>query len=91
LKINRILKDIKSKISADFIYYDNKKIIITTTLDLNIVEKYMKILFNINLNDIICPQLSQSKLYLQILGVSYYIDNMDFPIISNAIENIKNT
>jgi len=30
LKINRLLKDIKSKISANFICYDNKKIIITT-------------------------------------------------------------
>jgi len=40
------LKDIKSKISANFIHYDNKKIIITTnkamtTLDLNIVKKYV--------------------------------------------------
>ena len=97
LKINRPLKGIKSKISANFICYDNKKIIITTnkamaTLDLNIVKKYIKILNNINSNDVICSQLPQSKLYLQILELSYYIGNLDFPIISNVVEKIiKNT
>ena len=28
--INRLLKDIKSKVSANFIHFDNKDIIITT-------------------------------------------------------------
>ena len=42
--INRLLKDIKSEISANFIYLDNKEIIITINKvaipsDLNIVEK----------------------------------------------------
>ena len=50
----------KSEISADFIYSNNKEVIIITnkavaTLDLNIVEKYIKNLNNINLNDIISP------------------------------------
>jgi len=57
------LKDVKSKVSADFIYLDNKEIIITTnkataTSDLNIIEKYIKELNNIDLNDIMSPQLS---------------------------------
>ena len=57
LNINRLLKDIKSKVLANFIYLDNKEIIITTnkaiaTSDLNIIKKYIKELNNINLNNI---------------------------------------
>jgi len=42
--INRLLKDIKSNVSADFICSNNKEIVITTnnavaTSNLNIVEK----------------------------------------------------
>ena len=53
LNINRLLKDVKSKISADSIYFDNKSIIIITnkvaaSLDLNIVERYVKDLNNID-------------------------------------------
>jgi len=54
--INRLLKDVKSKVSANFIYSNNKGIIITTnkiiaSLDLSIVERYVKELNNINSND----------------------------------------
>ena len=42
--INRLLKGIKQKISADFIHSDNKRVIITmnkiaSTSDINIIEK----------------------------------------------------
>jgi len=51
------LKDVKSEVLADFIHLDNKEIIITTnkastTSDLNVIEKYIKELNNINSNDI---------------------------------------
>jgi len=54
--INRLLKDVKSKVSANFIYSNNKGIIIATnkiiaSLDLSIVERYVKELNNINSND----------------------------------------
>jgi len=57
LNINKLLKDIKSEVLADFIYFNNKRIIITTnkavaTSDLNVMEKYIKELNNINLNNI---------------------------------------
>jgi len=57
LNINKLLKDIKSEVLADFIYFNNKRIIITTnkavaTSDLNVIEKYIKELNNINLNNI---------------------------------------
>jgi len=51
--IDRLLKDMKSNVSADFIYSNNKEVIITTTAsDLNIVKKYIKKLNNVDLNDI---------------------------------------
>ena len=47
ININRTLKNIKSNIMADFICVDNKGIIITTNnitspLDLQAIEKYIK-------------------------------------------------
>ena len=95
--INRLLKDMKSEVLADFIFFDNKGSIITTnkavaTSDLNIVEKYIKELNNINSNNIISPCLSQFKSYLKILGISYYLANTNSPITSNIVEEIiKNT
>ena len=55
--IDRLLKDMKSNVSADFIYSNNKEVIITTNkvvaaFDLNIVKKYIKKLNNVDLNDI---------------------------------------
>ena len=54
--INRLLKGVKSKVSADFIYSNNKGIITTNkaiaSLDLSIVERYVKELININSNDV---------------------------------------
>lgn len=54
--INRLLKGVKSKVSVDFIYSNNKGIITTnkaiTSLDLSIVERYVKELNNINSNDV---------------------------------------
>jgi len=60
LNINRLLKGMESNISANYIYSDNKGVFITTnkiaaSFDLNIVEKYMKDLNNINTSDIMSP------------------------------------
>jgi len=61
--INRLLKRVKSKISVDFIWSDNKRLLITTnkvatTSDLNIVKKYIKNLNNVDFNDIMSLRLS---------------------------------
>lgn len=76
--INRLLKDVKSDVLADFIYIDGKGMVITTNkvtanLNLNIIKKYIKNVDNINMNKVLSPRLSQSKYYLKILGISYYI------------------
>ena len=90
--INRLLKSIKSKVSADFICSNNKEIIITNKVaassNLNIVERYVKKLYNINLNSVISHYLSQFKLYLKILEMFYFLENMNLPITSNIIEEV---
>ena len=93
LNINRLLKGVKSNVSADYICSDNKKVFITTnkivaSLDLNIVEKYIKDLNNINTSDIMSPQLPQLKFYLKILKVLYFLENTNLLITSNIIEMV---
>jgi len=83
----------KSKIFADYICSDNKGIVITTNKitvfsDLNIVEKYMKELNDINLNDIISLRLSQFKSYLKILDILYFLDDTNFLIMPDIIEKV---
>ena len=67
--INRLLKDIKSEVFTDYIWSDNKRVVIITNKvavfsDLKIIEKYIKNLNDINSNDVISPRLPQSKSYL---------------------------
>ena len=55
--INRLLKRVKFTTSIDFIHADNKDILITTNnatsaSDLNIIEKYIKELNNIDYDNI---------------------------------------
>jgi len=94
--INRLLKGIKSKISANFIHSNNKKVVVITNKivifsDLNIVKKYMKELNNVNSNDIISPKLPQFKSYLKILDIPYFIDNINLSVISNIIQRVIKT
>ena len=83
----------KSNVSTEYIGFDNKRVIITTnkivvSSDLNIVEKYMKDLNNINISNIISPWLLQSKFFLKILGVLYFLKNTNLSIISNIAETV---
>jgi len=72
---------------------DDKGMVITTnkvvvTLDLNIIEKYIKNVDDIDLNKVISPRLLYSKIYLKILDISYYIKDTNLSIIPNIIERI---
>jgi len=83
--INKVLKDIKLDIVADFIWSDSKGLMITTkkvmfTLDLNNIEKYIKNIEVVDLNNVMLSRLSQSKLYLKILGILYLIEETNVPI-----------
>jgi len=60
-----------------------KKVAISS--DLNVVEKYMKKLNNVDGSDIMSPRLPQSKSYLKILSISYFIEDSN---LSDIIERI---
>jgi len=89
--INRLLKSIKSEIVADYTWSNNKDIIVTTnkvvvSSDLNIVEKYIKDLNDVDSNNIMNSRLPQSKSYLKILEIPYFVEDTNLPIIPNIIE-----
>ena len=91
--INRLLKNAKSDVSADYIHFHIRGVIITTNealafSNLNVVERYVKELDNIDSNNIISPCLLQSKLYLKILEVSYFLENTNLLITSDVIEEV---
>jgi len=91
--INRLLKDIKLEIYADFICSNNRDIIITTnnvasTLGMETIEKYIKNLNNIDSNEIMNPRLSQSKSYLKILDIPYLIKDTNHLIFADIIKMV---
>ena len=91
--INKLLKEIKSDISANYIYSDSKKVIIITnkiaiTSDLNMIEKYIKELNDVDTINVISPRLLQSKSYLKILNISYFVKDTNLPIILDIIESV---
>ena len=91
--IKRLLKEVKSKISVNFICSNNKGVLITTNkvavaFNLNIIEKYMKNLNKVNFSDIISPRLLQYKFYLKILGITYFIEDINLTIFSDIIKSI---
>ena len=55
---------------------------------MNIVEKCVKKLDNIDLNNVISLYFFQYKSYLKILEMLYFLENINLPITSNVIEEI---
>ena len=91
--INRALKNIKSEIIADFICLDNKGIIITTNnvasmLDLQTIKMYITNINNIELNHVEVPRLPQSKSYLKIISIPFFLEDTNTPISSNVVKKI---
>jgi len=91
--INRFLKSIKYEVSANFICFNNRKIIISTnkvvaSSDLDIVERCVKKLDNIDPNNVISLYFFQYKSYLKTLEMLYFLENINLPITSNVIEEI---
>ena len=91
--INRALKSIKSKVVADFACLENSGIVITTnkvavSLNLQTTEQYVKNVSYIEADNVEAPRLSQSKLYLKILGISYLLENSNTPISADVVEKI---
>jgi len=61
------------------------------TSDLNIVERYIKDLKNIDSSNIISSSLPQSKSYLKILGIPYYIEDINLSITTDIVEKVIQT
>ena len=93
ININHALKNIKSNTCADFICSDSKEIIITTNniasnSNLQEIEKYIKNSLAANNDSIASPRLPQSKSYLKIVSIPYFIDKSNTYVISENIEHI---
>ena len=89
--INRVLKIIKSDVMADFICTDNCGFTITTNkvvfpLYLNMIKKYIKNVDIIDSKESIVSQLPQSKFYLRILDILYFIKNTNILINADLVE-----
>ena len=91
--INRLLKYIKSDVLADFIYANNKGMVITThkvatKLDFKVIENYIKNINKVDMNDIINHRLLQSKSYFKILDILYFVEDNNLSITLNVIKRV---
>ena len=78
---------------ADFVQYNHTGITIVTNkvatiLDLQTIKKYIKKTYQIDLENIEASWLSQSKLYLKIIGILYLLENTNTPISANMVKTI---
>ena len=93
--INGMLKGIKSTLRAEFIRPATQSIIISANnvpapSDLSIIEKYIKSIDGIGINEVAAPRLPQSKSYLKIIGIPYLQPNglaINSDDISNYLKN----
>ena len=90
--INRILKNIKSKVMVDYICPETTGItIVLNTVasqsDLLVIERYeyIKDINSIISDEVQISRLSQSKSYLKITGIPYYVDGTNLPITLDDI------
>jgi len=93
---NRLLRNIKSNTTADFIRLDSRDIIITMNnvaiqSDLDIIEKYIKRINTISADNILSPYLPQSKSYFKILGISFLNEVNGISIKLDDIKSIIKT
>ena len=78
---------------VDFVRVNSKGIIIvtnkiTSTLDLQTIENYVKNTNCINVEEVKVPRLPQSKSYLKITGIPYLQENMLTPLTSSVVKEI---
>ena len=93
---NRVLKNIKLEVMAEFIYMEKSGLVITankvaSALDLQAIKKYMKNSYNVDMDNVESPRLLQSKLFLKIIGISYISEITNSHIMSDKIKSIIKT
>ena len=91
--INRALKNIKSDVLADYVQQESTGITIVTNnialpSDLQTIENIVKNVKNVNSEDIKSPRLLQSKSYLKIIDISFFIKNTNIPIMLDYVKEI---
>ena len=89
--INRTLKNIKLSVLADYVWRDSIGIVIITnkvasSSNLQTIENVIKNMENLNSDDIETLQLSQSKSYLKIMGILFFIKNTNILISVDFVE-----
>jgi len=93
-QINMLLKSIKSTTRAKFICLCPGGISINTnsvlnTSDLNTIERYLKSINSTGNDEVLTPQLPQSKSYLKITGIPYIQPNGNKLTSDNIITTMK--
>ena len=93
ININCAPKNICSNTITDFICANDKGVIIITNnvssnADLQEIEKYVKNSLSSNVDSISSPRLLQSKSYLKIVGIPYYVNNSNTCISSDDVKCI---
>ena len=92
--INRALRNVKSEVLADFIRLNLLGITVITNKvsiqsDLQIIEQYIKNLDDIDVLQVEVSCLPQSKFYLKIIGILYFLHgNYQDCLTSNDVETI---
>ena len=89
--INKTLKNVKSKVMVNFIHLENLRITIisnsvTLQSNLQVMERYIKNMENIRSDNIQVPRLPQSKSYLKIIGIPYFVEDTNTSITSDSIK-----
>jgi len=92
--INRLLKEIKSNIFTDYICSDNKKIVIMTNKvaamsDLNIIEKYVKKLNNVNTTKLHIEEQLRDLCFCDSNNFpNYFIEDTELSITPDIIKSV---
>ena len=93
--INRVLRNIKSDVSVNFIHSDPLGITVITCKiaslsDLQVIENYVKSVNCINIIGVEVSHFSQSKFYLKIIGILYFqkdsIDLFTLKVVKDIIK-----
>ena len=91
--INKALKNIKLDVLADYVQQESTGVTIiiykvASPSNLQTIENVVKNMENINSKDIESPKLLQSKSYLKIIGILFFIENTNVYIISDYVEEV---
>ena len=94
VNINQSLKNTKSEVLVNFIHSDMACVMVITNKvtaqsDLYIIENYIKKVDDINTINVKAPRLPQSKSYLKIIDIPYYLHNLSNKHLTpNDVEDI---